>query len=124
MLDEGILSQLTPEELQQLMGMGTLDERGQLLQQQLQMADALRQPQAGEHSTGLGAALGGLGDVLRGTIGGIAGKQAMGKMEGLMGQKDAGRNTFLQAFLKGQRGGAAGPMGAGDINPSSLFGLG
>lgn len=108
-MDE-LLSQFSPEELAELIGLGTLDERGALLQDQMAQAQALRQPQAGHHTTGMGAALGGLGDVVRG-FAGARQTTALGAQQAeLLGQKDKGREMFLRALRqRGQVGPAAPP---------------
>lgn len=107
---------LPPEVQEQLLGMGTLDERGALLQQQMAQAEALRQPSGKQYSTGLGAALGGLGDVTRM----IGGTMDMGRLqkeqEALLGKKDAGRMSFARYGLRG----GAQPQ---DVLPASPFAL-
>lgn len=107
------LSPQDEELLSELMGLGTLGERGKLLEHQMAQAEALRQPVGGGHTTGLGAALGGLGDVFRGVGAGVGGMQGAQGMEALMGKKDVGRTKFakgvggqdLAALLRGMGGG-------------------
>jgi hypothetical protein len=102
MMDDlnALLSQMTPEELEQLLGMGTLDERGGLLQQQMMQAEALRKPSGQQYSTGLGAALGGMGDLAR-TIGGTMDMGRLQKeQEALLSQKDAGRGKYVDALRR------------------------
>lgn len=96
--DYELLSQLPPEALEQLLGLGTLDERGGLLQQQLAQAEALRQPRQQQHSTGGGAIGHGIGNLFRGIHGTIQGGQAQAGMQDLMGQKDAGRSAYVRAI--------------------------
>jgi hypothetical protein len=121
-----LLSQATPEELQQLLGLGTLDERGGLLEQQLAQAQALRTNNAAHHSTGLGAGLAGIGDALTGYASGAQQKALGAQQQALLAQKDAGRNVYVDLLRR--RPGAA-TAGAGDFlgaGPAQLspFGLG
>lgn len=105
-MDLELLGSLPPEALQQLLGMGTLDERGDLLQQQLLQAQALQNPTSGDHSTGMGAALGGLGDVFRSVGGGMQQNKAQGQQLDILGKKDAGRAAFARAasdYLRSQQ---------------------
>jgi hypothetical protein len=112
-----LLSQMTPEELEELLALGTLDERGGLLQQQMAQAEALRQPSGRQHSTGLGAALGGIGDLTK-FIGGTRQMDDLrAKQEALMGQKDAGRGLYANAIRR--RPAEATP----DIIPAAPFSL-
>ncbi len=62
---EQLLQFLTPERVQSMSGMAGLQDKNAMLQQQLAQAEALRQPRGERHSEGLGAALGGVGDILR-----------------------------------------------------------
>lgn len=121
---DALLSQLSPEEIAELMGMGTLDERGSLLDQQLAQAQALRQPQSGPHSTGMGAALGGLGDAVRSFSGGIQELGLRDQQRGLLNQKDQGRQKFLEMLRQRQGGRVPGSAGMGDLGGGSLFGMG
>lgn len=119
MMDDfnALLSQMSPEELEQLLNLGTMDERGALLQQQMAQAEALRQPSGRQYSTGLGAALGGIGDLTRQ----IAGTRQMDTLrqqqEALLGKKDAGRGLYVDALRR--RPGEVTP----DIIPATPFAL-
>lgn len=114
---EALLSTMSPEELQQILGLGTMDERGALLQQQMAQAEALRQPSGRQYSTGWGAALGGLGDAAKF----IAGSRQMDKtqagLEELLGKKDAGRGLYVDAMRRR----ATAPQQ--DVIPAVPFGL-
>lgn len=98
---EELLAQLSPEELAQLLGLGTMDERSQLLQQQLAQAEALRSGPQQHHSTGLGAALGGLGDVVKNVAGSMKAQKLNDQMAGLADEKDKRRQLYLKA-LRGE----------------------
>jgi len=96
---------MTPEELEQLLGLGTLDERQQMLGHQMAQAELLRQPSNKHYSTGWGAALGGLADVVRAGQGQYQLEQAQQGMEDILGKKDAGRVAYgelLQRFAQQQ----------------------
>lgn len=120
---EQLLAGLSPDELEQLLGMGTLDERGALLQQQQAQAEALRQKpgMAMGHVSPWGAALAGLGDVANQVRGGVQGQAAGQGLESLLGKKDAGRGAFVEA-LRRRKGVPAG-AGMGDMG-AGAFGLG
>jgi hypothetical protein len=118
MFDDDLLQQMDPEELKQLLGLGTLDERDELLQQQMLQAQALGQPNRTQHSTALGAALGGLGNVAGAIGGGIGNAQSMAGREALLGQKDAGRNLYLDALRR------RSPPGGASAGRSALQGFG
>ncbi len=108
-----LLSQLTPEQLSALLQGGTLQDKGTLLQQQL--ADLLGSGmQHQEHSTPLGAGLGGIAEALDGTANAFHAKalrgqqqqnlDAQGKLMGDFGallrgpQKDPASEFALPAF--------------------------
>lgn len=103
MMDDlnALLSQMSPEELEQLLGLGTLDERGGMLNQQMAQAEALRQPSGRQATTGWGAAFGGAADGLR-NIQGMQQMDAIRKQqEALLGKKDAGRGLYANALRRG-----------------------
>lgn len=108
-MDESYIANLSPEALKQLLGMGTLDERGGIVQDQIKQAMAMRDPIAGQHSTGMGAALGGLGDVFRGIGGGVAEHGLRQQQQGLLAQKDAGRQSFGNLLIQALRGQQSAP---------------
>lgn len=95
---EELLAQLSPEELAQLLGLGTMDERSALLQQQLAQAEALRQGGGQKYSTGLGAALGGLGDVVNNVAGSMKAQKVNDQLLGLADEKDKRRQLYLKAL--------------------------
>jgi len=95
-----LLQQMTPEELEQLIGLGTLDERQQMLGHQMAQAELLRQPSNRHYSTGWGAALGGLADVVRAGQGQYQLEQAQQGMQDLLAQKDAGRGLYVDAIRR------------------------
>ena len=99
-MDEDFLAGLTPEELAQLMGMGTLDEQGSLLERQMAQAQALRQPSGQHYSTGLGAAFGGAGDILRSIQGVMQENRLRPKQESLLKQKEEGRRLFADLLRR------------------------
>jgi hypothetical protein len=91
--------QITPEMLQQLMQLGVFDEKGQQLQDQLAMAQALR---AGvgkrQYSTGLGGAFGAMGDILN-TINAKRETDAVRQQQDqLLQDKAAGRGQFAKLW--------------------------
>src|SRR3954471_16549432 len=113
---DDFLSHLPPEALAQLLGMGSLDERGGIIEDQLKQALALRQPTEQQHSTGIGPALGGHGDIFRGVGGGIAERDLRGQQQANLAKKDAGRATFAD-LLRQMGAPAAAPPGYADQQP-------
>jgi hypothetical protein len=121
-----LLASASPEELEQLMGMGTLDEKGGLLEQQMAQAQALRSNHSQGHSTGLGAGLGGLADILNGYASGRQQKETGEQQQALLAQKDSGRNLYADLLRRGRmkNAGAADSLGVVPNAPVSPFGLG
>ena len=93
-----ILSQLSPEQVSQLLGLSTLDEEGSALERQMAQAQALQQPAGRRHTTTLGSAFGAAGDVMRGIRGGLDERSLREKQQGLIGQKRKGRLTLADLF--------------------------
>lgn len=116
-----LLSQMSPEELEQLLGLGTLDERGEALQQQMALAQALQQPMGGQPSiTPLGGALGALNNGLRYIHGQNQMEELQKQQQALLASKDKGRRDFVSAL---RRQGEASPMLEG-VTPAVPFALG
>ena len=98
-----LLGDIPPEVLQQLLGLSTIDDEDALLQQQMGMAEALRQP-AQRHSTPLGAALGGLGEVVSNVGASLRGNELMKQRGELTKRRQTGRNAYVDALrAMGQR---------------------
>jgi hypothetical protein len=116
----GDFSAIPDDVLAELLGMGTLDERGDLLAQQMQQAQALRQGGGGQHSTGIGAVLGGLSDSLRYVQGTEKMDSLRAQQEALLDKKDAGRGRYVNAL---RRQGRPMPEDASGVPPSVPFGL-
>ena len=117
---------ITQAEQQQLLGMGTLDERAALLEQQLAQAAALRQADNREHYSGAAGALSGFSNAANNVAGAYMQKQAMDQQKQLLDQKDEGRNTYASVLqrLLGGAGGAGGEGGSGGAGGGfGLFGL-
>lgn len=88
---------IPPEVMAQLLRQGGIEKRNQLIEQQLAEAQAMGQQQA-EHSTGLGAALGGIGTILDRGVGAYRGKQLRGQQSANLDEIDAGRQAVGTAF--------------------------
>ncbi|RKH08993.1 hypothetical protein D7X74_30385, partial [Corallococcus sp. CA047B] len=104
------ISALSPEEQQQLFGMGTLDERSAMLEKQLAQAQALRQPSGKTTDTGVGGALSGINDAMKNMYGTYKENQLQEQQMQLLNQKDDGRNLYasLLSKLGGGMGGGSG----------------
>ncbi len=129
-----MLQTLSPEEIQQLMGMGSLDEQGAQLDQQMAQAQALRQPSGENYSTATGAIAGGIGDTIRAIGGALQTRKIREQQKALTGKKDAGRSLYANTIagrnvdMNGLGGlqPATAPQGPG-MDPSELalpFGMG
>ena len=114
--DLDLFSNLKPEDLKQLLGLGTLDEQGQLLQQQMAQAQALRRPSGTQYTAPVAAGLGGLADVLNSVNGTIQTHQARSGQEALLKQKDEGRGLYAKAIAEALRGRLAPPAGAAGVS--------
>lgn len=88
------MAEFPPELLRQLAGMPGLSEEDDILQQQLAQTEALRQGSGRQYTTGLGAALGGLGDALKGTVGAFAANAVRDKQRSNNAQRSAARQGF------------------------------
>lgn len=87
---------LSDPQIQAILGIGGLDEQQQRLQQQRQLAQALRNQPMGEHTTGLGGALGALGHIL-GTAGSYAQEgRIQGQENALRQQRQAALKSYAQ----------------------------
>jgi hypothetical protein len=115
--DLELLQGLPPEVLQQLMGMGGIPDQMGLEQQRMAMGSQLGQPTSGNHTTAQGAALGGIGDILRGVGGGLMQGQGIVNQQKLLKDQTAGRNqyaTSIQDFLRKRRQQPGAPMATSD----------
>jgi len=95
---EQLLQSLPPEVASRLLEMSIMGERGGLLQQQMEAAQALGQPSGQQYSTGMGAGLGGLGDVIRAGASAFKQRDLRGQQEALLQEKLAGRKTFANVL--------------------------
>lgn len=107
-----LLEGMTPEQQAQLLGLGAIDEEQALLQQQMQMADQLRQGSGQQFSTPLGAAFGGLGNAVGNIAGAAQQKGLMGEMEANVGRRTEGRQGFTDAMVRALREKRANAMGS------------
>jgi hypothetical protein len=117
------LSGLTPEEIQQLIGLSTLDEQGSQLEQQLAQAQALRQP-GQSYGTPIAAGLGGIADVINAYKSSKQTKAIRGEQAKLMKQKTDGRNVMAEALMRRGNQQARPGMGIQSSSPSLLQGQG
>jgi hypothetical protein len=100
------LASMSPEQIAQYAGMGSLDDRAGLAQQQQARADALRNYEAPAMLTPGGAIGAGVGDLAREIGGGVGGMRAQGQMQDVLGKQDAGRQSYMEALAALLRGGA------------------
>lgn len=112
---EDLFSQLSPEQLSALLQGGTLQDKGGLLAQQLQ--DLLAQPDGHvEHSTPLGAGLGGIADVLNGTANAFHVKALRGQQQQNVDAQGKLMSDFGQ-LLRRPQAAAAAPAQAPQATP-------
>lgn len=93
-----LLQFFSPEELQQYTDMGSLEDRGGLLQQQMAMANALRNQETPQRMTPGGAIGEGIGSLARQIGGGIGVMRAQSGLKDIYGKQDAGRNAYAEAM--------------------------
>lgn len=94
-----LLNQLTPEELHQLMGLSTAEDEKGLMDEQMARAMALRGHPV-QHSTGMGGALGALGDALNAGMSGYRENQVEQNQKALMAKRLAGRNLLADILRR------------------------
>ena len=99
-----LISTLPPGALEQLLGLGTLDERGAMLDRQLAQAEALRQSGTTPRSTGLGALGSGLAGAINQAVAGAKSNQLRGEQTKLLSEKDRLRLLAVKALLGGGDG--------------------
>lgn len=87
---------LTSSTMHQLMALGGLDDKAVSLDEQMALANALRQGMGQKHSTGLGGAFGALGDALSGYHSGKLMRDVKSGREALAGERTAGREELAK----------------------------
>lgn len=92
------------EQLQALLGLSGLTDKADLVKDEMAKAMALRNPSGQDYHTGLGAGLGGLGDMLRNLAGGLKERQAHSQLEDINGQLAQGRRSYGNSLLSLFRG--------------------
>lgn len=117
-----LLNSLTPEQLQELLGLSTLDEKGGLLEQQMQQAMSLRQHAPSHHTTAGGAIGEGLGNLVSSGVGFMKQGQVQDAQQALLAQKLKGRQAYVDALRRQQPQPEAPPM-PGQMSQAELFGL-
>ncbi len=125
---EQLRAALTPWQGQQ----GVFDERKEMLGQQMALAQALRDKSAGKHSTPVGAALGGISEVLNGVNGGMQMKGAMAGQQALIGERtkalggmqDSAQSSLAAVLRKHRTGAQPGQpvMSSDGMELASLLG--
>lgn len=106
---EALMASLSPEELEQLMGLGTLDEQGALLEQQQAQAQGLLRGGNAQRTTGIGAALSGLGDAVGAGVGAYRQGKLNEQQKALVDQKQTGRNLYADALRRKPQGASGMP---------------
>lgn len=101
---EALMQQMSPEELEQLISLGSVDDRQKALLQQMAQAEALGQMGGERYSTPLGAALGGIGDVARGFASQGRLKDLQAQQQDLLSQQDDGRGLYVDILRRQQQG--------------------
>lgn len=111
-----LFSQLTPEQISALLQGGTLQDKGTLLQQQL---DALLGSgmQHQEHSSPLGAGLGGIGEALDGAANAFHAKALRGQQQQNIDAQGKLMGDFGALLRPQQAAAAPGPMQGTEVTP-------
>lgn len=100
------LETLTPEQLELMFKLSTITDQNAMLDEQIAQATALQRPSGQQHSTGKGAALGGIGDVLRQ----IAGQRDAAKYRDERGANLNTKREALKTMAESRRRGRYGPQ--------------
>lgn len=100
------------EDYESILGLSSVDDKNELLKQQVARAMALRQPNGYRHTTAAGATFGGLADIVRNIGGAIKEHGLRGEQRGLMESKQGGIDAFNRAR-----------QGLGQTDAESLFTL-
>jgi hypothetical protein len=94
------LSSLPPEQRQALLALSTEGQRGAVLERQLAQAQALRgHSMAGEHTSAIGAALGGLADILNAGRANNSEQEALRRQQELIQGHEAGLTARMSAGI-------------------------
>lgn len=121
---EYLLQHLTPDMMNTILGAGGYEDRSHVLEDQLKQAQLLRTPRSQQHITGLGAALGGLGDIVGNITGGLQENKLRGEQQRLLQQNANAMRMLMQARINALRNSSAPTLGAGDfMAPDSDAGL-
>jgi hypothetical protein len=116
-----ILEGLSDDERKELMdsftGMGTLDEKDALLQEQLQRADALAPKRARNYGTGAAAPIGAIADVLGAALGAHKIGGIDKQREALMQERKGLRQKF--GALASKKPPTINPLEVGDVAPAT-----
>lgn len=106
------MNQFSPEQLQQLIQLGTVDEQQQGFQEQLAQAEALRQHamQQGQHRSPLAAGIGAIGNVVGGVRGRLDSDAARKGIADALSRKTAGRTAFANMLGQPQPQPGPAPM--------------
>lgn len=103
---QSLLQRLSPEQLHQLMGLGTLNEKGDQIEEQMKMAEEMRKQISGGQSYGAGA---GLGNGLAAIFTALHERSLRGDQGENTAAKGAGRDSFADMIRSQQQ--PASPQG-------------
>lgn len=81
-----------------MLGMGELDDQQSAADEQAAQAQALMQANGQHHSSPVGAALGGVGDIIRAYVGGTQAKDAKAERKRIAGERTTRRQRFGKAY--------------------------
>jgi hypothetical protein len=95
----GNFANLSPEQLQQLIQLGGLDEEGGQLQDQLTQAQALQSAPMAHHVSPLGAAFGGVAGAINSYRGAKEEKSLRARQKDIAQQKADARALFARALM-------------------------
>lgn len=115
-----LLRSLPPDQLQQILNSGTLDQKDTHLQQQQAQAQALREQANGKQAYGAGA---GLGQGLASFFGAVHQGQLEDQQQKQFGQRQDSVNALVQALQAQQPKTGAPPQPAGDPSWSQSMGV-
>ena len=119
-----LMATMTPEEIEQLLGLSTAEDENAMLQAQLAQAQELARGSGNRYQTAGGAFLGGAGDLLQAIAGHRDQKALRAKQAELISRQGAGRKQLGQSIYNAMRQPGPSPDGSPTVpQMMKLFGF-
>lgn len=112
---DSLFDGLTPEQVQQILHLGTLNQQNGMIDDQVQQALAGAKPSGVQHTSPMGALFGGLGDAAREVGGAAKAHQLRGQQQQNLTDQEKARQLFAQLL----RGGGEQPTEDAGLMPAA-----